>query len=49
MSLYPYKEGDLTVEEAKQPYYRCVLCDKVLNDEKDRHVVNGLIYCFKCK
>jgi hypothetical protein len=48
-NLFPHQEGDLTVEEARTPYFRCYKCDKVLKDEKDRYAdKNGIVHCLKC-
>jgi len=34
---------------ADTPYYRCVLCDKVLPEMQDRHPdKNGMVHCKKC-
>ena len=47
-TLYPHKEGDLTVEEAQLPYYRCTECDKVLNEHDRIFDSFGLPYCKSC-
>ena len=34
---------------ADTPYFRCVLCDKVLPEVQDRHPDdNGVVHCKKC-
>lgn len=48
-TLYPHKEGDLTVEEARKPYFRCIKCDKVLKKEEDMSIdTNGIVHCLLC-